>query len=50
LMPEARQDFNQAVALAQARLDTLRTFYQRDGRPLAYLVQVTTGTLSSTSQ
>jgi hypothetical protein len=38
LMPEPREDFSRAVALSGARVDTLRIFYQRDRKPLAFLV------------
>jgi len=39
LMPGPRGDFARAVALSGARVDTLRLFYQRDGRLLALLVR-----------
>jgi len=38
LMPGPRDDFAQAVALSGVRVDTLRIFYQRDGRPVAVLL------------
>lgn len=36
----AREDFFSAVNDARAKVDTLRVFHQRDGQPVAYLVNV----------
>lgn len=36
----AREDFFAAVEYAQAAIDTLRVFHQREGQPVAYLVSV----------
>jgi hypothetical protein len=39
-VPGPREDFFAAVDYARAKIDTLRIFHQRDGRPVAYLVGV----------
>lgn len=36
----AREDFFRAVEFAQGTVDTLRVFHQREGQPVAYLVNV----------
>jgi len=38
LLPAARDDFARAVALSNAKVDTLRIFYQREGQPMAFLL------------
>jgi hypothetical protein len=43
-MPAARDDFARAVELSNARVDTLRVFYQREGQPLAVLLRVHSNT------
>ncbi|MDZ7343396.1 MAG: hypothetical protein ONA90_02655 [candidate division KSB1 bacterium] len=40
-LPAPREDFFAAVTLANAKVDTLRVFYQREGQAVAYLLQVT---------
>jgi hypothetical protein len=40
LMPEPGEDFSRALSHAGARVDTLRTFHQREGQPVAYLLSV----------
>lgn len=39
-LPAAQQDFAAALKLAGAEADTLRIFHQREGQPVAYLLQV----------
>ena len=39
-MTAAQEDFSAAVALAGAAVDTIRIFHQREGQPVAFLLQV----------
>ncbi len=46
-VPGAREDFFAAVEYARAEVDTLRVFHQREGQPVAYLVNVTRSTFTN---